>query len=222
MSDFSPLDDKPRTRRERHIVRVRAGPELDEEIEGETDLLDRVAIPHFLRAIKRDPRRKEDVASLLRSVQGSKADPDLGVALVVGLRACQLKADPHHRIAAHRERQNAFRKSSDPRIALERHEYTAHAAGQLEALLALGYCRRLNMPGISARLLRPLARGVTLAIWRGPIRTGASTELEEEFRSWVDKVRSRVKRMRRNLGPDDLNTRADAAIERVVVFLQTL
>jgi hypothetical protein len=219
MSDFSPPDDKPRTRRGRHIIRVRAGPEHDEDTEGAADLLDRVAAPR-LRMIERDPRIRRAIAFAVNSGSHPGTDRNLGRALVLGLRACQLEAHAEGLGSMHRRMQNAFRKSSDPYVAQQRHEYTRHGAGQLEALLALGYCRRFGEP-LSARLLRRWVIRVMPPIWRWPPRGVRPSELEEEFGRWVNQVRGRLKRMRRNLGPDELNTRADAAIERVAVFLRS-
>jgi hypothetical protein len=182
------------------------------------DLLDRITTQR-LQIIGRDPRIKRAIASAANSGAQDGSDKNLRRALILGLRACHLEARPNALGSMHRQLQNAFRKSSDPRLAQQRHEYTRYGAGQLEALLALGYCRLFKAP-LSARLLRPCVIGVLPPIWRWPPQGITPAELDEDFRSWLDQIRGRVKRMRQRLGSDELNARADTAIGRVVVFLQ--
>ena len=47
-------------------------------------------------------------------------------------------------------------------------------------------------------------------------------ELDVHFERWADKLRGRVKRMRRKLGSERLDALADAAFDRVDVFLRNL
>jgi hypothetical protein len=195
--------------------------EPDEDFANLPDLLERITTTR-LHIIDRDPRVRRAVVFAVNSTSASGADRNLGRALILGLRACQIEARSPHRVSGHRRLQNAFRKSSDARLAQPRHEYTGHGAGQLEALLALGYCRGLNKPTIRTRLLRPWAAGFTPASWRGPRGATRPVELDEEFKSWVDKIRGRIKRMRRKLEGNELNARAVAAFDTVIVFLRGL
>jgi hypothetical protein len=156
-------------RRERHIFRVCSARGLNgepvEEIEGVADLLDRITTQR-LRIIERDPRIKRAIASATSSGSQGGSGKNLRRALILGLRACQREACPNALGSMHRQLQNAFRKSSDPRLARQRHEYTRHGAGQLEGLLVSGYCQ-LFKASIVARILRIT---VITQIWRRPLR----------------------------------------------------
>jgi hypothetical protein len=161
----------------------------------------------------------------VKRLLGEVQDRDLALALMVGVRACQMPVIGENLQTPHRHLQNLYRKSPSDETAQDRHEATSgHAPGQLQALLALGYCGSLGEPHISTRLLRPLAAHLVVRL-RGKAEFGEldPQEQKDSFNSWTDKIRHTVKRMRDKAPESDSNVdaRAMIAIQKMDALLKS-
>jgi hypothetical protein len=192
--------------------RPRLGDETDLLIDRILPLLPRLATEISLY------RRWQAIRAPLNSNRLDRDERALSRALICALIANHAATHSAERAAAHRSLQNLVRKAPDDQSRQARHEYTgSHAPGQLEALLALGHCRRLNANRISERLLGPLVRPI-LRMQKAQSIRGA--EADPGFDHWIDQVRHRLSRMRQTLGLPEVGARADAAIGQVDVFLR--
>ena len=207
----------------RPTIRIGNGGGTGQAVDGlseHDDLVDRLR-PSLLM-IARFVRMLPEARRILREVR----DRDLALALMVGVRTCQTPIVGENLRAPHRQLQNLYRKSPSTAAAQERHEATrSHALGQLQALLALGYCGTLGVPHISKPLLRPLAAHL-VERYRGKAEFAALDPQEQNagFHAWADKVRQTVVRRRRKSPPEgdsSVDVRAMRAIQKVDVLLQS-
>lgn len=216
----------PRSRRERPQRYVVAVPPPGEQVTDEHILLKRVLARLRMTSIEIGRFSKwSRVNMAIRAVPLNGRPRTLPRSFIVALRACKAEARSPKRAEAYREklREAAMVRGAEgtDTVYQQLHDLTAHhGAGELESLLALGYCQALGANYVSKELLRPLAVAIVQASRPTPVTFVPPTGEMRAFGKWFDRIRKTVTRMRERIGARAVGARAEAAIDHMDAHLR--